>query len=177
LGRRWKALVLALIPGFGHFYLGRQWRGLFVFGLFALAVNGMYLAVGMGQGFGNVGEHVFVLCRGAAVAVWAYSLLHVAHLVRRFETRALIERKDYHFKRGLVQYLAGSFGTAEAEFRAVLKLDPTDADARFHLGMTCAALGRPRDAAKAFRRCLADDPAAKWEWEVKGQIEKLKRSG
>jgi len=177
LGRRWKALVLAVIPGFGHFYLGRQWRGLFVFGLFALAANGMYLAIEMGQGFGDVGEEVFALCRGAAVAVWAYSVLHVAHVVRRFETRAVIERKDYHFKRGLVQCLAGSFGSAESEFRAVLKLDPADADARFHLGMTCAALGRSRDAAKAFRRCLADDPGAKWTWEVKGQLDKLKSSG
>ena len=174
MGRRWKALILAVIPGFGHLYVGRHWRGLLVFAVFALAVNGMYVADVMdSSGFSL---HAFSLCRGAAVAMVAYSLLHVAYLSKRFERQSVTERKDYHFKRGLAEYLAGAFDVAKTEFDAVLKLDPMDVDARFHLAMTEKALGRRREAVRAFKRCLADDLDSKWKWEIETQLKALKEA-
>lgn len=172
--KRWTALILAVIPGLGHLYLGRQWRGLMVFALFALAANGMYAAGLMGDR--EIGIYVFSLCRGAAVAVWLYSLLHVAYLSGRFEPARVGERKDYHFKRGLTQYLSGAFDAAKAEFLTVLKLDPMDIDARFHLAMTHQALGQRRRALRAFKRCLADDLDAKWKWEVGVQLDKARET-
>jgi tetratricopeptide (TPR) repeat protein len=170
---RWKALVAALVPGLGHLLFRRHWRGLLVFALFAIAVNGMHVARLVEDPV--VGDYVFSLCAGATAAVWVYSVLHVAYLGRKFETKHARERKDYHFQRGLTQYLAGTFDGAKSEFLTVLRLDPLDADARFHLGMTHQALGRRRRAIKAFKRCLADDPDAKWRWEVETQLRQLRQ--
>ena len=174
LSKRWKGLILAVIPGFGHLYLGRHWRGLAVFAIFALAVNGMYFAHEMAPD--EIAEYVFSLCRGAAIAMLAYSLLHVAYVSRQFERKSVAERKDYHFKRGQVQYVGGAFDEAKSEFLTVLKLDPMDIDARFQLGISCRALGERREAVKAFRRCLADDLAGKWHWEIETQLKGLKET-
>lgn len=174
MGNPWKALGLAVVPGLGHLYLGRRGRGLFVLALFAVAANGVHLAATL-ESYADIRTYGLCLWIGAAVSVWLYSIAHVAYLSRRFESRRRTERKEYHFKRGLTQYLSGSFDAARGEFRTVLRLDPLDVDARFHLGMTHAALGRRRDAVKAFKRCLADDVTAKWRWEVKREIERLRQ--
>ena len=171
MNRRWTALFLAVIPGLGHLYVGRHWRGLLVFGLFALAVNGLSFTGVLSDRV--IAAYVAGLCRAAAVAVWLYSVLHVAYLTRQFERRPAAESKTYHYKRGLAQYLAGAFDAAEAEFRTVLELDPMDVDARFHLGMSLKAQGQRRRAAKAFRRCVADDIDRKWRWEVRTQLDQL----
>jgi tetratricopeptide (TPR) repeat protein len=173
VSKRWKAILLALVPGLGHLYLGRHWRGLGIFAVFAFAVNGMFIA--FEAFFYTAGaESVFMMFQGGAVSIWAYSVLHVAYLTKQFERAPVAERKDYHLKRGLTQYLAGSFDTALDEFNAVLKLDPMDIDARFHLGMTHKALGHQKPATKAFKRCLADDMNAKWRWEIEVQLKELK---
>ena len=181
MGKRWTALILAVIPGMGHLYLGRHWRGLLVFSLFALGANGMYLAGEISESEWNplaqreVAIYVYHLCRGVAAAAWAYSILHIAYLGKRLATKPAQERRDYHLKRGLVQYVSGAFEGAKAEFLTVLRLDPMDIDARFHLAMTHQALGQHRRALKTFKRCLADDVDAKWAWEIQTQIDKVRQ--
>lgn len=176
--RKWAALLLAAVPGLGHLYVGRQWRGLLFFGIFALAVNGYFTGVQMTRSptraVRQVGQHVRLFCAIGAAAIWLYSVLDVARLSKQFETKPLRERKDYHFKRGLHHYLAGAFESACGEFLTVLKLDPMDVDARFHLGMTHRALGQNRRAARAFKRCLADDPDGKWKWEAEAQLKQVR---
>lgn len=171
MNKRWKAPIFALVPGLGHFYLGKHWRGLLVFTLFALGVNGAFGAAVMGEPL------VRDLCVGAAASAWAYSVLHVSYFVRRFGREAGRERRDYHFKRGLTQYLAGRFEAAITEFLIVLRLDPMDVDARFHMGMAHAALGQRRKAIQAFRQCLADDFDGKWKWEIGVQLSQLREKG
>ena len=172
MSKRRNALLLALVPGLGHLYLGWHWRGLFVFSLFALAVNGMYLAET--RGLAGMSDRVFILCRTAGLAALCYSVLHVAYLSKRFQAKPVAERKDYHFKRGLTRYLAGAFDEARAEFQTVLKLDPLEIDARFHLGMTYLALGDRRRAGRTLRRCRADDLESKWSWEIETQLKDLR---
>ena len=123
----------------------------------------------------EVAIYVYHLCRGVAAAAWAYSILHIAYLGKRLATKPAQERRDYHLKRGLVQYVSGAFEGAKAEFLTVLRLDPMDIDARFHLAMTHQALGQHRRALKTFKRCLADDVDAKWAWEIQTQIDKVRQ--
>jgi len=166
-------LILAVVPGFGHLYVGRYWRGLLVFVIFAIAANGICFARELAPA--GARETAVDLCAGAAAAIWLYSVLHVAYLSRRFERKTVAERKEYHFKRGLTQYVGGAFDEARAEFLTVLRLDPMDIDARFHLGMTCRALGERREAVQSLKRCLADDIDGKWRWEIETQLKELKR--
>lgn len=165
------AALLAIVPGLGHVYLGKLWRGILVFFVFSLAVNGIYFAIV--TGYPVVAGGVFNCFAGAACAMFAYSILHTVYLSARKVPASIRERKEYHFRRGMVQYIAGQFQPAREEFEAVLKLDQMDIDARFHLGMTLAALGDKRLAAKHLKRCLSDDIHRKWEWEVKRQMEQM----
>ena len=174
MSKRWKALVFAVIPGLGHLYLGRHWRALLAFTLFAIGANGMSACQALPDRVMAI--YVFHLCLTASVAAWIYSVLSVYSISRGFRAKPVGERRDYHFKRGLTQYLAGSFDGAKAELLTVLKLDPMDVDARFHLGMTLKALGDWRGAAKAFKRCLADDLDAKWQWEIETALAELKQA-
>jgi len=167
----WVAALLAIVPGLGHVYLGKFWRGLAVFFIFSFAVNGIYFAFVTGHP--ATSGAVFACFAGAASAMLVYSVLHTIYLSCRTETASRRERKDYHFRRGMVQYIAGAYGQARDEFEAVLKLDPMDIDARFHLGMTLSALGDRAAAAKQFKRCLSDDITKKWNWEIKRQMEQI----
>lgn len=166
------ATLLSLVPGLGHVYIGRTHRGIFVFLIFMVATNSLYLAVTMG--IPSQAPEVLSLFIGSMISSLLYSLLHIIYLSRRLETKAHAQSKEYHFKRGLSKYLEGSFDAANEEFIAVLKVDPLDADARFHLAMTELRLGNRTGAEREFRRCKADDIDCKWSWEIAQQLERTR---
>ncbi len=179
--RKWSVLLLTVVPGLGHIYAGRQWRGLLLFALFAIAINGYVAGTEMTRSEDRTvrerGRQVRVACTVGAIGVWIFALVDIARLSKQFESKPRRERKDYHFKRGLHHYLAGTYESARGEFLTVLKLDSMDADARYYLGMTHQALGNKRRAVRAFKRCLAADTEKKWNWEAKAQLKKVRRTG
>jgi tetratricopeptide (TPR) repeat protein len=54
--------------------------------------------------------------------------------------------------------LAGHYVAAEARYRAVLRLDPYQPQALFHLALLLRSLGRPVDALRYLRTALEVDP-------------------
>jgi hypothetical protein len=175
LSKRWNALLLAAVPGLGHLSLGRPVHGLLLFALFGLAANGFFFAFVLDPS--AVRTWVLVFCGVAAAAAWGTSIIHVHRLARRHQEPHVAERKDYHLRRGLTQYVAGSFEAARDEFLTVLKLDPTDVDARFHLAMAYARAGEAHLAVKTFKRCRSDDVDGKWQWEVQRELDRLQPGG
>jgi hypothetical protein len=175
VAKRWNALLLAAVPGLGHLYLGRSVLGLVLFTLFGLAANGFFFTYTLDPS--DIRTGVLAFCGFASAAIWLASFLHAARLAGRHQEPHVAERKEYHLKRGLTQYVAGSFETARDEFLTVLKLDPTDVDARFHLAMAYARAGEPRLAVKAFKRCRSDDVDGKWRWEVQRELDRLQPGG
>src|SRR5579862_209114 len=57
-----------------------------------------------------------------------------------------IDNAVHHFQLGDVYFRQGKFDKAEACYRAALERDPTDIDARAHLGQCLARLKRPAEA-------------------------------
>jgi tetratricopeptide (TPR) repeat protein len=54
--------------------------------------------------------------------------------------------------------LAGHYVAAEARYRAVLRLDPYQPQALFHLALLLRSLGRPVEALRYLRTALEVDP-------------------
>lgn len=54
--------------------------------------------------------------------------------------------------------LAGQLEAAEARYRAVLKLDPNQPQALYHLALLVSSLGRPVEALRLLRTALDYEP-------------------
>jgi hypothetical protein len=167
------ALILALAPGWGHVYWGRQTLGLLLFTLFVVggfaALNGLILHVGPG---GSWLVRVSVLLT-ALVLVWNW----VDILLRTAGGRARREdeERDRRLRDGMITYLRGDYPTAKSLFEACVHADPLDADALFRLGMTYVRSGEPRRAIAWLRRARRRDTEEKWSWEVREELARLKR--
>ncbi len=61
-------------------------------------------------------------------------------------------------QRGLQLFYEQRFGDAEALLRAAQRLDQSNAEVAYHLGNTLARLGRVREAAIEYERCIAARP-------------------
>jgi tetratricopeptide (TPR) repeat protein len=160
-----RALALGVVPGAAHiFVLDRTGWGtlffvLFVFGADA-ALAGLYLLdeTWSAQSY----------LAGCAVAggAWLASWLDVARLIvfRDYEKRAALRARLT--SEGVRHYAAGRHVKAHDAFRQCLDLDPRDPDVLFWYGCVESAMGRPRRARRAFRRCRKYDYDRKWAFEV-----------
>jgi len=62
--------------------------------------------------------------------------------------------RDAHYYVGHIYALQGKYGEAEAELRAVLRIDPDYSEAYNYLGQVLTAQDRWQEAIKAYRRAL-----------------------
>jgi hypothetical protein len=167
--------VSLALPGCGHVVAGRHLKGLFLFFLFGFAVDGVLY--GQAQALLRPDQPVPAICTLAlllGICLWAYALVDTVGLARRsrrMEANAPVT--DAHVRRALVAYLADDLDTATTALRAALRMDPTDPDALFYLGVVLARGGRPRQARRLLHRCLRWDREGKWEAEAQGYLHAL----
>ena len=165
------ALVLSIVPGWGHVYWGRELRGLAIFTVFAVAgfglLNGLFIYLGEMRAF-IIGGAAAVLA-GATAFSW-YDILRRTGLAR---VRAEAEERERSLKAGTVAYLEGDLDAAAGHFTLPLEADPADFEALFRLGIVRARAGRAREAALWLRRALRNDEDGKWAWEIRRQLELL----
>jgi tetratricopeptide (TPR) repeat protein len=101
--------------------------------------------------------------------------------------RTLGADAKYRHNHALMLAQAGRLDAAERELRTAIALDPAGAASHYYLGLVCQRLGRPADAAAAFRDGVAkapDDPllAASHgnslleQGDVAGAVEWLRRA-
>jgi len=64
----------------------------------------------------------------------------------------------YHYNRGTLSFMAGSFPLAEAHFREALSLWPQFPEALHNLGLTLAAQRRFEEAIKLYEQALSQRP-------------------
>jgi hypothetical protein len=166
LARRAQALFLGLVPGLAHILLlDRTGWGALYFVLFVLgadaALAGLYLLDEAWAGDAWAG--------GCAVAggAWLVSFLDMARLTlfRDFEARAALRRKLT--ADGVRLYAAGRHRKARVAFRDCLDLDHRDPDVLFWYGCVESALGRPKRARRALRRCRKYDVDGRWAFQAK----------
>ncbi|MBI2195082.1 MAG: hypothetical protein HYU36_24125 [Planctomycetes bacterium] len=160
------------LPGLGHLLLGYSARGLILFILFGLGVDGFLIGL-YGPG-ASPSDTLALSCALLAVLLWAYGVYDAWwRAFGRFRPPLQAE-KTKHFRAGVVHYLSADYDAALRELRFVLRLDDEDADTLYYLGLTLKAAGQPRLARHCFRRCLAHDGDQKWHDEVGQQLQELR---
>jgi len=167
--------ISAALPGCGHIAAGKHFKGLLLFLFFGFALDGFLyghfqhlLAPEQGT------SAAYVVALVAGLGLWAYAVgdtLALAARSRRIEAKADVA--DAHIRQALAAYLADDYDGAGAALKGALRINPDDPDALFHLGAVHAAAGRPRPAARAFRKCLRCDLDGKWEREVHARLQRL----
>ena len=168
------ALILSLVPGWGHVYFGRETLGLIIFTLFAVSgfafLNGLFFYLGSWQTFLIVSSSTLL------VLVTIGSWFDILRTTSARQVRVEEEARDANLRRGTVAYIRGHLTDAEACFRACVKSDTLDVEALFRLGVVCARSGDLLHAKTCLRRTLKHDAAAKWRWEAGRELEALKRA-
>ena len=167
------AVLLSLVPGWGHVYLGREARGLVLFTVFAIGgfglLNGLLLYIGWGRSF------VLAASGFTALAVWVWACVDIIRLTSPVRRHAEEEDRLKALREGTVRYLRGDLEDAKRAFGRCLKKDPGDVEALFRLGILCARSGDSRGARTYLRRASKLDLDGKWVWEIQRELARLAR--
>ena len=171
------AVLLSVVPGWGHVYLGLEAAGFLLFALEALSLFGV-----LNLALSYQGGHRLLLGRvalSAAVFFCLYSILDVCRRTSRRRFDRLTEAKRLLLREGMVAYLRGDLSGAEREMRAALRLDSREPESLVRLGIVLARAGQPRAARRQLRRARRQDFDAKWWWEIDRELTLLRaaRSG
>jgi tetratricopeptide (TPR) repeat protein len=168
------ALVLTLLPGWGHVYWGRELLGTVIFTVAAAAffglVNGLFIVLGAGR---------TVLAQGSAALLTGVVGYAWADILRRTSPNRLQAEESHREKsliEGMIAHLRGEHERAGQLFLSCLKADPTDVEALFRMGMTTARAGRREEAIRWLRRTRRNDLEGKWRWEVERELASLRRA-
>lgn len=166
------ALVLSIVPGWGHIYWGRERVGLGLFTAFAVAffglLNGLFIYLGPGQQSLVYGSLFLIV--GISIASWIDMFRRTAPERVRQEDAL----RDRHLRDGMVAYLRGDLAAAKSSFLACVRVDPLDVDALFGMGMACSRSGDFRGAAAWLRRVRRYDDEGKWAWEIRQEIRRIR---
>ena len=169
------ALLLALIPGWGHVYLGRERAG---FALFTAAAFGWFLYANVALSYRGAHEALYGRSSLAlALFFTIYSVLDVLRRTSPQRLRLLEEEKLRLLKDGMLSYLRGDLGGAIERLRRSLKLDAADVEAQFRLGVILARQGKRDEARAELRRSRALDIDGKWSWEIERELKLLAAGG
>ena len=164
-------LLTIVLPGAGHLLRRKYLRGVGLLFCLGVCVDGMFFAwIRLGETSGERYMYGFI---ALGAILWLYALADIIRLAR-VDREAAQQRKDEHLRQGLIHYLRDELDQAIAEFRAVLKLDSDDADARFHLAKAYRVAGQLDKASRALRRCRACDEEDKWAAEIDREFGKIR---
>ncbi len=168
------ALVLSLVPGWGHVYWGREAPGLGLFTLFAVAgfalLNGLFIYIG------NARSLVVALSSVLLLASIVGSWIDILRATNPGRLKALEAERDKALREGTVAYLRGDLKAAIDLFEGCVRRDPGDVEALFRLGAVCSRSGESRAAQVWLRRARKHDLDEKWAWEVERELERLKKA-
>ena len=169
------ALLLGLMPGWGHIYWGREGLGVIFFTLFTPCffsfVHSYFLYVGPYRD-PWVQASVILL-----VLIYAGAWIELFVRTRPRRVLAEGEMRAAALKRGMLLYVQGDLEGAAQQFRQCLHLDPFDMEAQFRLGVVLARCGATRDARRWLRRARRYDGEAKWHWEIASELKRLRSAG
>jgi hypothetical protein len=172
---KWKAVLLSVVAGFGHLYLGRYVYGAVLFSLFLASLNGLFLAsVWQGE---EIAQRLSRVSAVAGAIVWFAAMAHIVALTYLRDRARTRLRREQLLQEALRAYLRDGPFEAKSPLEAVLKLDleRADPDALFLLGAMSRRCGEVRRARKLLRRCRARDRDNKWTLEVRTELEEIAR--
>jgi tetratricopeptide (TPR) repeat protein len=168
------ALILSLVPGWGHVYWGREFLGLSLFTVAAVLgfafLNGLFIYQGPGRGLLVWSSGLLLgVCE---VVVWVELFVRTLPARQRREE----EERERLIAEGSIAYLRNDYERAVDLFRQCLRINPQDVDAMFRLGVVHARAGDGRQARRWLNSTLRHDVEERWSWEVGRELEQLRRA-
>ena len=166
------ALLLALIPGWGHIYWSREVLGLSIFTIFAPCFFSLLYSYLL-----YVGPYRDQWVQASVIFLF---LIYVGSWVELFlrtrpaRVRAEEEMRAEGLAGGMLLYVQGDLDGAARLFLRCLQLDPFDLEARFRLGIVLARAGATRAARRQLRRARKYDREGKWTWEIERELKRLR---
>ena len=156
-------LLLSFVPGMGHLWEGRDFKGLVLFALFVAAGGGVLEGALLWSGPGKT--EILVVSSLIAAGVWIYSFADLFRLVYEPWRERDRLRRNEHLREGILCFLRSDYETAEREFLANLRLNPGDPESLFRLAVLCRLRGELGRAKKYLRALRRTDLEEKWSWE------------
>jgi hypothetical protein len=124
--------------------------------------------------------YFFLVYRNSGSSTQGFELPGAAKRKRIKELEAQIHHLDnavHHFQLGDIYFRQGNFQKAESCYRAALERDPTDIDARAHLGQSLLRLKRPAEARPLLEGVCAEDPKHDYGYSMMALAETLTALG
>ena len=169
--QRIPALLLSLVPGWGHVYWGREALGIGIFSAAALV------------GFLFLNAWLVYQGSGKTTMVWVFGVVFCLVMVAnwidiflRTEPARVSEddrRRKLCLERGTASYLQGDLAGALGEFRECLKIEPNCPEALFRIGVLAVRQDDFELARTSLRRALRYDIGEKWKWEIRLEFTRL----
>ncbi|MDQ7780110.1 MAG: hypothetical protein RDV41_10435 [Planctomycetota bacterium] len=161
-------VLLSFVPGVAQVVRGACLRGVVLFSLFVLAVDGALVAP-MLQ-FPYVSKLLLL-----AGAVWVVSFVDgMTHGILQ-STGAHMRARDDAFRQAHALFLTGQFEEAEETIAELQDRFPHDPAVPYYLGVLCAETGRTAKAKRCFNDAARRDETGLWRGLV--QRESLTGSG
>ncbi|MBN1442825.1 MAG: tetratricopeptide repeat protein [Planctomycetes bacterium] len=162
------ALLLSIVPGWGHVYWGREILGLGIFT--ACAVLG-FVFLNAKLIYRGEGRDAILWISGAlSLLAFGAAFIDLALRTSPPRVRREQEARERLLHQGTIAYLKRDYDNAVVLFRECLRIDPQDVDALFRLGVAFARRGDADQARRWLRNAIRLDLDEKWHWEAQREI-------
>ncbi len=166
-------MVLALIPGWGHIYLGKEFQGLVLFTLTAASgfawLNSLWIYLGAHQ------PAVFFTAGFFTMAFCLYSLVSVFRATAPWRLERLERQRNQLLWEGMLGFLRSEYQAAEEKFIEGARLDPLDPEPLWRAGIVAARSGSPNAARRLLLKARRLDLEGKWRWEIEQELVGLEK--
>ena len=162
-------LILSFIlPGIGHILRGKILMGIVAFlAVVTLLDAWAYLEFSTPE---PSASWKFGLLAGSYALIWIICQAHMGYLLWIRDPERFHDQKELAFGEGLRYYVVDDIPNAIRQFERVLRIDPSDRDACFHLAVCFSRSGMYRRAKRSFRKCTELDDDRKWAVEIEEEL-------
>lgn len=165
-------VFLSLIPGWGHLWMHRYWRGFLLFTMFFGSLNTWMMADFFQHQLASLAWSRIWLALALSIAV--FSLADVLRMTLWSRSKSVQIRRRQLLKRAVLHWIRSENGQAEEVINKVLRIDPNDPVALVWAGTIDADGGRHKSAKQYFARALRADDEEKWSTGIRLELQQLR---
>ena len=158
------ALLLSLIPGWGHIWVNRPTRGLLLFVPTVALLN--ICLMGMLEPVTSPMAPWVQPALALAAALYTFSFLDTVRITIWLQSRRVMKRRSRLLWKAQVHYLKGEHGQAIESVKRMLRIHPYDVTALMYSGLIRSASSDHRGARAAWNKAKLHDDDKIWTADI-----------